>query len=411
VTSRLDAPMSSAGRHSRLRLAIILAVAVVALAFVAVGVPMGIATLDQYGPTGLLFIFILPAIVLSLTLVGAFVAARVANPVGWLLELSGLAAAVGIFSGTYVNYDHDLAAGLPLVVPLAWLSSWTLLPAIGMLLVYVPMLFPSGRFLGPRWRALGLIGLLGVAGTIASGFTPGPLSSTPWIENPVGIPGAEDALAVVSTLSNLATPFVFGGAVISVFVRCRRADTVERQQLKWFGLVAGIAVVAFVISIPNNGPVSDIAWEVGLATLVLLPTAIGIAILRYRLWDIDRIVSRTIAWVVITSILAAVFAGLIVGLQAALAPVTASNSLAVAASTLVAAALFQPLRRRVQTAVDRRFNRSRYDAERTVGSFAEHLRGVTDLTQISDGAVAAVVRSLSPNGAAVWIRSRREGDA
>jgi len=411
VTSRLDAPMSSAGRHSRLRLAIILAVAVVALAFVAVGVPMGIATLDQYGPTGLLFIFILPAIVLSLTLVGAFVAARVANPVGWLLELSGLAAAVGIFGGTYVNYDHDLAAGLPLVVPLAWLSSWTLLPAIGMLLVYVPMLFPSGRFLGPRWRALGLIGLLGVAGTIASGFTPGPLSSTPWIENPVGIPGAEDALAVVSTLSNLATPFVFGGAVISVFVRCRRADTVERQQLKWFGLVAGIAVVAFVISIPNNGPVSDIAWEVGLATLVLLPTAIGIAILRYRLWDIDRIVSRTIAWVVITSILAAVFAGLIVGLQAALAPVTASNSLAVAASTLVAAALFQPLRRRVQTAVDRRFNRSRYDAERTVGSFAEHLRGVTDLTQISDGAVAAVVRSLSPNGAAVWIRSRREGDA
>jgi len=411
VTSRLDAPMSSAGRHSRLRLAIILAVAVVALAFVAVGVPMGIATLDQYGPTGLLFIFILPAIVLSLTLVGAFVAARVANPVGWLLELSGLAAAVGIFGGTYVNYDHDLAAGLPLVVPLAWLSSWTLLPAIGMLLVYVPMLFPSGRFLGPRWRALGLIGLLGVAGTIASGFTPGPLSSTPWIENPVGIPGAEDALAVVSTLSNLATPFVFGGAVISVFVRYRRADTVERQQLKWFGLVAGIAVVAFVISIPNNGPVSDIAWEVGLATLVLLPTAIGIAILRYRLWDIDRIVSRTIAWVVITSILAAVFAGLIVGLQAALAPVTASNSLAVAASTLVAAALFQPLRRRVQTAVDRRFNRSRYDAERTVGSFAEHLRGVTDLTQISDGAVAAVVRSLSPNGAAVWIRSRREGDA
>ncbi len=411
MTNRLDAQMSPAGRRSRLRLAIILLIAAVAIAFTAVGVPMGIATLDQYGPTGPLFIAIFPAIVLSLTLVGGFVAARVVNPVGWLLELSGLAAAVGSFGGTYVNYDHDMAAGLPLVVPLAWLSSWTLLPAIGMLLVYVPMLFPSGRFLGPRWRALGQIGLLGVAGTIVSGFTPGPLSSTPWIENPVGIPGAGDALAVVWTLSNLATPFVFGGAVISVFVRYRRADTVERQQLKWFGLVAGIAVVAFVIAIPNDGPVSDIAWEVGLATLVLLPVAIGIAILRYRLWDIDRIVSRTIAWVVITTILAAVFAGLIVGLQAALAPVTASNSLAVAASTLVAAALFQPLRRRVQTAVDRRFNRSRYDAERTVGSFAEHLRDVTDLTQISDGAVAAVVRSLSPNGAAVWIRSRREGDA
>jgi hypothetical protein len=201
--------------------------------------------------------------------------------------------------------------------------------------------------------------------------------------------------------------------IVALAIRFRRAKGVERQQIKWFAwagmLTAGLLATSLLSS--PWGPVSGALWALALASLVLIPVATTAAILRYRLWDIDRIVSRTIAWVVITTILATLFAGLIVGAQAALAPVTASNSLAVAASTLVAAALFQPLRRGVQTAVDRRFNRSRYDAERTVGSFAEHLRGVTDLAEISDGAVAAVVRSLSPNGAAVWIRSRGEGDA
>ncbi len=391
-------------RRSRVRLAIISAIAAVAVAFTAVGIPLGIATLDQYGPTGPVFIVIFPAIVLSLTLVGGFVAYRVGNPVGWLLELSGLAAAIGIFGGTYVNYDHDLAAGLPLVVPIAWLSSWTFLPAIGMLLVYLPLLFPTGRFLGPRWRAFGRIGLVGILGTLAVAFTPGPLSSTPWIRNPLGIAGATDVLAIVTLVSNLATPVFFGGAVISVFLRYRQAAAVERQQLKWFGLVASVAVVTFVISLPNNGPISDAAWALGLAMLPLLPIAIGIAILRYHLWDIDRIVSRTVGWALTTGLIGALFAGLIVTLQALLAPVTSESSLAVAASTLAAAALFQPARRRIQAAVDRRFNRSRYDAEQTVGGFAAHLQGVTDLNEVTEGAIAAIVRSLGPSGASVWIR-------
>ncbi len=397
------------GPHrSRSRLALIATIALIAISFVIVGTPMGIATLDQYGATGPLFIIIFPAIVLSLTLVGGFVAARVSNPVGWLLELAGLGAAIGIFGGTYVNYDHHLAAGLPLVVPLAWLSSWTLLPAIGLLLVYLPLLFPTGRFLGSRWRAFGLIGLIGLVGTMATAFTPGPLSNAPWIENPLGVAGATDLLAAITLLSNLATPVFFGGAVVSVFVRYRRAGIVERQQLKWFGLVAGVAVGAFVVSIPNNGPVSDIAWEMGLVALPALPVAIGLAILRYRLWDIDRIVSRTIAWALTTGLIGALFAGLIVALQELLAPVTSESSLAVAASTLAVAAAFQPVRRRIQTTVDRRFNRSRYDAERTVGSFVEHLRGVTDLEELNESAIAVVVNALRPSGAAVWIRPHRE---
>ena len=396
-------------RRSRMRLAIISVIAAVSLAFTAVGIPLGIATLDQYGPTGPVFIVIFPAIVLALTLVGGFVAGRVGNPVGWLLELSGVAAAIGIFGGTYVNYDHDLAAALPLVVPIAWLSSWTLLPAIGMLLVYVPLLFPTGRFLGPRWRVFGLIGLVGVMGTLAPALTAGPLSNTPWIQNPLGIADATDGLAMITLVSNLSTPIFFGGAVASVFLRYRQAGTVERQQLKWFGLVAGVAMVTFVISIPNNGPVSDAAWALGLAMLPLLPIAIGIAILRYRLWDIDRIVSRTMGWALTTGLIGGLFAGLIVTLQALLAPVTSESSLAVAASTLAAAALFQPARRRIQAAVDRRFNRSRYDAEQTVGGFAAHLQGVTDLDEVTDGAVAAITQALGPSGASVWIRPSSGG--
>ena len=396
-------------RRSRMRLAIISVIAAVSLAFTAVGIPLGIATLDQYGPTGPVFIVIFPAIVLALTLVGGFVAGRVGNPVGWLLELSGVAAAIGIFGGTYVNYDHDLAAALPLVVPIAWLSSWTLLPAIGMLLVYVPLLFPTGRFLGPRWRVFGLIGLVGVMGTLAPALTAGPLSNTPWIQNPLGIADATDGLAMITLVSNLSTPIFFGGAVASVFLRYRHAGTVERQQLKWFGLVAGITIVTFVISIPNNGPVSDAAWALGLAMLPLLPIAIGIAILRYRLWDIDRIVSRTVGWTLTTGLIGGLFAGLIVTLQALFAPLTNESSLAVAASTLAVAALFQPARRRIQAAVDRRFNRSRYDAERTVGSIAAHLQGVTDLNEVTDGAVAAIAPALGPSGASVWIRSSSGG--
>ena len=190
-----------------------------------------------------------------------------------------------------------------------------------------------------------------------------------------------------------------------MFVRYRQAGTVERQQLKWFGLVAGVAVVTFVISIPNNGPISDAAWALGLAMLPLLPIAIGIAILRYHLWDIDRIVSRTVGWALTTGLIGSLFAGLIVTLQAMLAPVTNESSLAFAASTLAAAALFQPARRRIQAAVDRRFNRSRYDAQATVDAFAEHLRDELDLVTLHGTLAASADEAVRPAGISVWLRN------
>ena len=383
-----------------------LLLAVVAIGFTLVGVPMGLATLDQYGPTGPVFLVIFPAIVLSLTLVGGFVAVRVpANPVGWLLEISGALAAVGIFGGSYVNYGHAVGASLPLAVPIAWASSWTLVTTIGLLVVYVPLLFPTGRFLSPRWRTFGLVGIAGVGGSmVGAGLAPGPLSSTPWITNPLGISGATDLLALLTLLSNLASPVFFGGAVVSVFARYRRAGVVERQQLKWFGLVAGATVVTFAVSIPNNGPVSDAAWEVGLALLPLLPVAIGLAILRYRLWDIDRIVSRTLGWAIITGILVGLFAAAIVAMDAVLSGVTQGQTLAVAVSTLVAASLFQPLRGRVQRGVDRRFDRARYDGQRLVDEFSASLRDEVDLAAIGARMLATTTAAVRPQHGAVWLR-------
>jgi hypothetical protein len=163
----------------------------------------------------------------------------------------------------------------------------------------------------------------------------------------------------------------FFGAVASVVARYRHAGRVERQQLKWLLAVASVAAIAFTASfIVDNEFVSNFLYWIGFAAIGALPVAIGVAILRYHLYDIDRIISRTVSWALITAVLVAVFVGGVLGLQAALAGVTQAPTLAVAASTLAACALFQPIRGRVQRAVDRRFDRARYDSQRTAEAFA-----------------------------------------
>ena len=201
-------------------------------------------------------------------------------------------------------------------------------------------------------------------------------------------------------------------AAISLLVRFRRATGVERQQLRWL-----TAALAFVVTAVVSGfvlgsimPAADGRSGGRVARrdrgISPVPIAIGIAVLRYRLYEIDRIVSRTIGWVVVTAILAAVFGVVVVGLQVVLEPVTESNTLAVAASTLVAAALFQPLRGRVQRAVDRRFNRARVDAQRAIDAFGAHLRDDVDLIALHGRLLAATDATVQPNGAGLWIRRR-----
>ena len=199
----------------------------------------------------------------------------------------------------------------------------------------------------------------------------------------------------------------FAAAVVAVVVRYRRADEVERHQLKWLIAVAAVAAVAFPVAfIVPPSPVADAAFLAGLLALLALPLAIGIAILRYRLYDIDRIISRTIGWAVVSGLLVGAFAILVVGLQAALTGVTQGETLAVAASTLVAFALFQPVRRTVQRAVDRRFDRSRYDAQLTADAFAERLRDEVDLDTLAAELERTVSSAIRPTAASLWLPGR-----
>jgi len=240
---------------------------------------------------------------------------------------------------------------------------------------------------------------------------PGPINGNPTVLIPCGVEALELCLETFNAVSTLIALPVFVGAFAAVAVRFRRGTSVERQQIKWLLAVALVVAVAFPIAfiggvLSANSLVANVAIYIGFAALIALPLAIGVAILRYRLYEIDRLVSRTIGWAVVTGVLAAVFVALVVTLQAVLAPLTKENTLAVAASTLIAFAMFQPLRRRVQRTVDRRFDRARYDGQHTADAFAERLRNEVDLGTIRESLTTTAAAAVRPTGSTLWLRSR-----
>jgi hypothetical protein len=204
----------------------------------------------------------------------------------------------------------------------------------------------------------------------------------------------------LSEFSNLLAPPVFLASIASVLIRFRSSRGVERQQIKWFLFAASLAAITFAVSIVGN----DVAWLLSLFSVACLPLAIGVAILRYRLYDIDRIVSRAVGYTIVTAVLAALFVAVVLLAQTVLAPFTGSNALAVAASTLLVAAAFQPVRGRVQNAVDRRFDRARVDTDRAIAAFATAIRDETDLSAIHLRLVSSVAASTNPALASVWLR-------
>lgn len=196
--------------------------------------------------------------------------------------------------------------------------------------------------------------------------------------------------------------------VAALVVRWRRGSTLERTQIKWVAAASVVLLVGEIASLltfdPTNPLGNPITFAAATLCTAVVPLAMGVAILRYRLYEIDRLISRTIGWAIVTGLLVAVFAGAVVGLQALLAGFTQGQTLAVAASTLVAFALFQPVRRQVQRAVDRRFDRARYDAERTAGAFADRLRDETDIETVTADLTATTRAALAPAGLGIWIR-------
>ena len=349
---------------------------------------------------------------LSYAIVGLLlVLRRPGNAVSWLVFAIGFSF---LTTTTWPNLDvSGLEAGTAPAwqYVLVWLASWagslTFVAYLALTLV-----FPSGRLPAAPWR-LPAIALLGAAVVLAvlpalgtSMYVTVNASVEIVVPNPIGFVPAGDVLRA-APIAVLA-PLVIG--VASLLVRYRRSRGLDRLQLRW--LVATIAFVAasligaFVTLAVVGERVGDLVWVPAIIAYPTVPVAIGVAILRYRLYAIDRIISRTVGWAAVTAILGAGFAVVLLAVQALLAEVTQGRSLAVAISTLVAFALLQPVRRRVQSTVDRRFDRARIDAQRTGQRFAERLREEVDMVAIGAELQRTVHHDLRPRTVGVWLRAR-----
>jgi len=299
--------------------------------------------------------------------------------------------------------EIELANAMFLLGPLA------VGPANVLILPALALLFPTGRLPSRRWALpVGFASAAIVLGTIVELVQPGPIASgTPGSHNPFGIEALPAGLvAAAYPLVAIAIVAMMVLAIGAVLARYRTGDAALRQQLRWFVAAVLLAAVPLALAIlPGlGGPQWALVASVG---LILVPISVGIAVTRYRLYEIDRLISRTIGWGLVTSVLVAVFATTVVGLEAILSRITQGETLAVAASTLLAFALFQPLRRRVQSAVDRRFDRARYDGERTIAAFAERLRSEVDLANLEGDIAGTVGSALRPTSTGVWIRDIR----
>jgi hypothetical protein len=348
----------------------------------------------------------------SFASVGALlVVRRHRNAVGWCMVMIGVGYADGGLgaAATFSAAARGTAEGLHIAAVTGWLT--VVLTTIGGLVFVLPFIYPTGRGHSPTWDRLFRIAIVPLAAVpLVLAFQPGPLHVFRTIENPFGVGPDLRRVAGVS-FSDLITagailcaPFV----IVAFVSRYRAADHLERQQLKWFLLAslitfAGVAAASAGAALSKEPP-----GEAGLAVFgfggALVPVAIGIAILRHHLYDIDRVISRTLGYAVVSGMLGAVFAGLILLLQGALAPFTQGQTIAIALSTLVVFALFQPVRRRVQSAVDRRFDRARYDADRMIESLAGRLRDDLDMVTLRDEITRSVDAAVRPASVSVWLR-------
>jgi hypothetical protein len=349
--------------------------------------------------------------------VGAVVGSRrPENPIGWLFCAIGVFAAIVLLSSEYAAYallaqPDSLPGGLAMV----WIRAWAWVPYVG-LFVLLFLVFPEGW---PQSRALrwftSLVLFVIAYGTVLAAFSPGPIDAIgDAVDNPLGM----KALRGVGTNSAVgpleSVLYVLGiVAAASLFGRMRRARGVQRQQIKWFAyatvvLVGGVVLDFTISEATGVSWLGEIGFVLRMVGLAGLPVAIGIAVLRHRLYNIDRIINRTFVYGALTTMLLAVYVADIVLLQRLFVLLTGERStLAVVASTLMIAALFTPLRRRIQGFIDRRFYRRKYDARKTLESFSAQLRNETDLEALSDDLVGVVRETMQPAHVSLWLGPSR----
>jgi hypothetical protein len=351
------------------------------------------------------------AFVLGVATVGLVLTLRrPANPIGWLYAAAGLAWSWDIPFHPWIDRlirDHR---PLPLAVQLmaaVTSGSWALPIALGVTLP--ALLLPDGRLRSRRWRVVVATAVAGAAlVVVAASMVPGPLEEPP-IDNPLGLAGTAGTVALVVFLIGVLLHWAsLPAAAVCVLLRFRAARGFERQQMRWVTAGAVGAVAGLLLAVPGGLELLPTAFLNGAVTSLIFPAllcppvTITVAVLRYRLWDLDRLISRTLTYALVTGLLVLPYV-LILPVVTGLAG--DAGGLAVAAATLAAAAAFQPLRRRIQARVDRRFNRRRYDAARTVESFAARLRDQVDLSALSAELLAVVEQTVQPTQTSLWLRS------
>jgi hypothetical protein len=323
---------------------------------------------------------------------------RPENRIGWLFLVAGLALGLSDFSNQYAL--HALVAdpgSWPAGRAFAWLSNWTwVIPVV--MLAFLLLLFPTGYVRSRRWRpAAWFIGAVFAFAAVWLIIAATSLWAHPFTSSQ-GWAGLIGLLFLMTAILISAALLV---SVVALVVRFAKSSGEERLQLKWCAAAALLLVVVFVASIWVNSAVVNVLQSLA---FVCLWTAIAMAVLKYRLYEIDQIISRTLAYAIVTGLLVGVYAGLVL---LATQVLTIKSPVAVAGSTLVAAALFSPLRSRVQRAVDRRFNRERYDADQTMATFAARLKGAVDLDSVQNDLAEVVGQALEPAHVSVWISQQR----
>jgi hypothetical protein len=359
-------------------------------------------------------IVMIATLTVAFSVVGALIAShRPENPIGWIFCAAALFQGLSNSGYEYATYALITEPGsLPLGAEASWLGQWIWAPGLGLILVFLPLLFPDGRPPSRRWRWVAWLGGLSIGLAVVSTTILLWPDRGPALLQPEGAAedGTSHALFVVVDFIAFPMMLLAGlGAVVSLFFRFRRARGDERQQIKWFASASALTLAfVFVLEVLANaeGGLLEVIFAVlGLFLVPAIPIATGIAILKHRLYDIDRIINRTLVYATLTGTLVLVYVGGVVLLQTLFRTLTGGEStLAVVASTLAIAALFNPLRRRIQAFIDRRFYRKRYDAAKTLEAFGARLRDEVDLNTLTDDLVGVVQDTMQPAHVSLWLR-------
>jgi hypothetical protein len=351
--------------------------------------------------------------------VGALILSRQArNTIGWIMLGIGFVDALGVALEVYSDYGLAHSGSLPSPDVALALSQPLWVPGIGLIGTFLILLFPDGHLPSHRWRPWAW--LCATTLTLCSAvllFAPGDFADSgyPGVVNPLGVEAFRSVDVLFVVLIALI-PVCIVGCAVSLVRRFRRSRGQERLQLKWLAAAGGVAAAAYLILMMINLPFIfaeatpswiELAGNIGIFAFFLIPVAIGIAILKHRLYDLDFIINRTLVYAVLTTLLVLVYVAGVVGLGGILRELTGQqdNNLAVAATTLAVAALFRPARARIQGFIDRRFYRRKYDAAQTLERFSARLRDEVDLDELSADLLTAIKETMQPAHASLWLRS------